>query len=357
MRRLLLAAACLSGVPLIAHAQPIQGLYVGGGGGLNILESEQIRGATAGGVNVPYSGGIDFKNGYLGLGSVGWAFGNGVRVELEGSYRYNQLAGAPSGSVAQSGHEQKYGAMANVLFDMDIGSRYVFPYVGAGAGYQWVRENDDLTLTNGSAHFSGTEGGFAYQAIGGAAFPIPGVVGLSVTAEYRFMGINGERSYDGTVSQGGVTTSASRKLSSNMNNSGLIGVRYAFNVPPPPSPAAPAPAAPAPVASRSYLVFFDWDRSDLSARARQIIAEAAHASTQVQDTRIEVDGHADRSGTPQDNQGLSQRRADAVAAELVRLGVAKTAITVQAFGDTRPLVQTAAGVREAQNRRVEIIMK
>jgi len=70
-----------------------------------------------------------------------------------------------------------------------------------------------------------------------------------------------------------------------------------------------------------------------------------------------VAGHADRSGTPQYNQGLSMRRAQAVAAELVRLGVKQQAIAISAFGDTRPLVPTAAGVREPQNRRVEIVLK
>ncbi len=104
-------------------------------------------------------------------------------------------------------------------------------------------------------------------------------------------------------------------------------------------------------------MFFDWDRADLTDRARQIIAEAAQASTRVQTTRIEVQGNADSSGTPAYNQGLSLRRAQAVAAELVRVGVSQAAIDIQAFGDTRPLVQTAAGVREPQNRRVAIILR
>ena len=119
--------------------------------------------------------------------------------------------------------------------------------------------------------------------------------------------------------------------------------------------AATALAAPAP--ARSYLVFFDWDRADLTDRARQIIAEAAQATTRVQVTRIEVAGHADTSGTPRYNQGLSQRRAQNVASELVRLGVPREAITVQAFGESRPLVPTADGVREPQNRRVEIVLR
>jgi OmpA-OmpF porin, OOP family len=104
-------------------------------------------------------------------------------------------------------------------------------------------------------------------------------------------------------------------------------------------------------------VFFDFDRADLTDRARQIIGEAAQNSRRVQSTRIEVAGHADRSGSPQYNQRLSQRRAEAVAAELVSQGVSRNEIMVQAFGETRPLVPTADGVREPQNRRVEIVLR
>ena len=68
-------------------------------------------------------------------------------------------------------------------------------------------------------------------------------------------------------------------------------------------------------------------------------------------------GHADRSGDAAYNQRLSQRRAEAVAAELVRDGVARGNISVQAFGESRPLVPTADNVREPQNRRVEIVLR
>ena len=119
---------------------------------------------------------------------------------------------------------------------------------------------------------------------------------------------------------------------------------------------APEPVA-APTVARTYLVFFDWDRADLTDRARQIIGEAADASRTVQTTRIEVQGHADRAGTPEYNMRLSRRRADTVAAELVRQGVARGIITIEAFGESRPLVPTADGVREPQNRRVEIILR
>ncbi len=114
---------------------------------------------------------------------------------------------------------------------------------------------------------------------------------------------------------------------------------------------------PAPQPARTYLVFFDWDRADLTARARQIVAEAAAASAHVQTTRIEVNGYTDLSGTATYNQRLSVRRAQSVAGELVRDGVPRGEIGIHGYGESNPLVQTKAGVREPQNRRVEIILR
>ena len=145
------------------------------------------------------------------------------------------------------------------------------------------------------------------------------------------------------------------QVGSSYNHSILVGLRYNFGVaPPPPPPPAPVPAqAPA----RSYLVFFDWDKATLTDRARQIIREAADNSTKVQYTRIEVNGYTDTSGTPKYNQGLSVRRAKAVQAELVKDGV-------PAERDHHPGLRRHAsagadrpGVREPQNRRVEIIIR
>ena len=187
--------------------------------------------------------------------------------------------------------------------------------------------------------------------------PIPSVRGLALTAEYRFFGV-GSRKYNVSTqaAAGAPVAFGTAKLGNDFNHSVMIGLRYNFGQPPPPPPPAPA-AVPAPAPARSYLVFFDWDKATLTDRARQIIKEAADNSTKVQYTRIEVNGYTDTSGTPQYNQGLSVRRAKAVQAELVKDGVPANAITIQGFGDTNLLVPTGPGVREPQNRRVEIIMK
>jgi outer membrane protein OmpA-like peptidoglycan-associated protein len=171
------------------------------------------------------------------------------------------------------------------------------------------------------------------------------------------MDILGGGKFDGTSNVGAGPEPASLKLHNQFDHDVVIGVRYAFNTP---APAAPAPApiaAPAPAPARSYLVFFDWDKADLTERAKSIVKEAADNSTRVQVTRIEVNGYTDTSGRPSYNRGLSVRRAKAVAGELVRDGVPENVIAIQGFGDTHLLVATGPGVREPQNRRVEIIIR
>ena len=70
-----------------------------------------------------------------------------------------------------------------------------------------------------------------------------------------------------------------------------------------------------------------------------------------------MNGYTDTSGTAAYNQRLSVRRAEAVAAELVRRGVPRNAISIQGFGETHLLVPAGPGVREPRNRRVEIILR
>jgi outer membrane protein OmpA-like peptidoglycan-associated protein len=366
--KMALLVGTVMAVPGLAHAQPVNGLYVGAGVGANILQNETVKSLTLPGRSQIGRGtNPKFTVGPVGVGSIGYGFGNGLRVELEGNYRENDLRSVGGFGTVQRGRSEKYGAMLNALYDFDLspyGISFVSPYLGVGAGYA----HQDLTGTRSSnggttitAH-SGTGGDqFAYQGIAGLAYPLYDLVpGLSLTAEYRFYATPQDQKYFVQYTPaGGPTTAGGRlKVSDDLNHSVMLGVRYAFNTAPPPPPPAPIVSpAPAPAPSRSYLVFFDWDRADLSARARQIVADAAANAARVQYTRIEVDGNADRSGTPQYNQGLSLRRAQTVAAELVKDGVQQSAINIQAFGDTRPLVPTAAGVREPQNRRVEIIIR
>jgi outer membrane protein OmpA-like peptidoglycan-associated protein len=120
--------------------------------------------------------------------------------------------------------------------------------------------------------------------------------------------------------------------------------------------APPVAAAPAPV-TRSFIVYFDINSASLTARARELVGEAAAAARSGGSARLEVNGHTDRTGTPPANLALSRRRAEAVASELRRQGIRREDISIIAHGESQPAVPTRDGVREPQNRRVEIIIR
>jgi len=348
LKKALLAATVLA-LPVAAQAQPVSGLYVGAGVGANYRDDNNSD--------------VKTNWGYAAVGSIGWGFGNGIRAEIEGNYRNNSIDRISAGSArafSSGGTIHQYGVMGNAFYDFNLGLNVagvgITPYLGVGAGYvvsDWrnVRGN----FPAGRLRIDDSSGNFAYQGIAGVAFGLGSVVpGLSLTAEYRFLGTL-EPNLGGTfTNNAGVRTGAGFE-GTNYNHSVLAGLRYAFNTPRPAAAIAAPAAAPAP--ARTFLVFFDWDRADLTDRARQIIAEAATNARSVRSTRIEVSGHADRTGTAVYNQRLSVRRAEAVAAELVRRGIARNEMTIQGFGFDRPLVPTAVGVREPQNRRVEIVLR
>ncbi len=358
-RKVLLAATIIS-LPLGAQAQQATGFYLGGGIGLSWLQDTTIDLRVPGAAPGTNSANASFRWEPAFVVSLGYAYGNGFRAELEFSHRLNDVDringfGIDNKSARHIGRVRTFGFMVNALYDIDLGpGAFMVPYVGVGAGY--LRQDYDNVQQAAAAplqitQLTGGEWTFGYQAIIGAAFPVPQIgTGLSLTAEYRFTG-----SLD-LNTDGYRWTAAGRQRGdagvSNANHALFVGFRQSFG-------AAPAPAAPAvaPAPARTFLVFFDFDRADLTDRARQIIGEAAQSAQRTGTTRIEVSGHADRSGTPQYNQRLSERRAQAVAAELERRGVPRSAMAIQAFGESRPLVPTADGVREPQNRRVEIVLR
>jgi len=358
----ILLACFLLAAPAMATAQPVQGLHFSTGFGLHIPQDPGVSALS------PSLGTgrltLNEAYGFSALASLGYGLGNGFRFEVEGNIARSgirQLTGTPFPTASDQGVARNWGVMANAIFDMDVGSAWVYPYLGVGAGYQWTTINNFAVAQVGGPlglNISDTAGGFAWQAIVGASFPIPRLPGLSATVDYRFMDILGGEKFYGTQTVAGASSPAGIKLRNQFSHDLIFGVRYAFNAPPPPMPPT-ASTAPAPVAaaSRTYLVYFDWDRATLTDRARQIIREAAENSTRIQHTRIEVSGYTDSSGAPENNQALSIRRAQAVAGELVRNGVPRDAIAAQGFGESNPLVPAGPNAREAQNRRVEIIIR
>lgn len=355
-RVLTLAAVAGFGLFRTAHASdPMEGFYVGAGAGLNLVPQSDVTVEPLPGQK-SLRDALSWDPGAVGVLSMGYGVGNGLRLELEGDFRFNEQ-GHDRGSG--DGQRLQYGTMANVLFDIDVGLDWMLPYIGIGGGWQESNlRHTGVLASYGSgvvpANVNQTLAGLAYQAIVGAAFPIQTIPGLSITAEYRYLALANARNYRANTAEGPTRVHATNDAEHSM----LLGLRYALETP------ESAPVTPPPLARpveqmpmvRTYLVFFDWDRADLSQRARDIIAEAVRNSAHIPHTRIEVTGHADSSGTEIYNQQLSLRRARAVTAELQLRGVPADIIVVHAVGDTRPLLPTAAGVREPQNRVVEIVL-
>lgn len=119
----------------------------------------------------------------------------------------------------------------------------------------------------------------------------------------------------------------------------------------PQPPVAEAPCLPGP-----YIVFFDWDSSMISPDAATILDSTVSSTAGCGGAAIRIDGYTDRSGSDRYNMGLSTRRADAVRDYLVSHGTTAN-LSTQAFGESNPRVPTADGVRELQNRCVEITVE
>jgi OOP family OmpA-OmpF porin len=119
----------------------------------------------------------------------------------------------------------------------------------------------------------------------------------------------------------------------------------------------PPAAAPPPPPVRNFLVFFDFDKSTLTPRALDIVKEAARIAKSGQSAKVTCTGHTDTVGPARYNMALSLRRASAVKDALVREGVPAGTISVLGRGEESLLVPTKEGVREPQNRRVEILVQ
>lgn len=339
--------------PFAAKAESQPGWYVGGGA----LLPYQVEGdATLAGVKNK----VDYDAGWGLTGSVGYGFDFGLRTEAELVYRHSDVEGVTgTGSGANDGggiHNRA--VMVNALYDFDFGSRFT-PYAGAGIGLSFV-DADNMRDIDGET-LDKTKAAFAYQGIVGFEVDLDGP--WSFTGDYRYF----------ATPDVDVKSSAGTKAKvENASHNIMLGVRYTFMepkapvakpLPPQPAPTpAPvvAPKAAAPVVApipQTYMVFFDWDKATLTPEAKRIVASAAADFQKGKNVRIVVTGHADTSGPKDYNIKLSQRRADAVKKEFVSQGVSADALVTRGAGENELRVPTSDGVREAQNRRAEIVFK
>ncbi|MFC1673102.1 OmpA family protein [Pseudomonadota bacterium] len=302
---------------------------------------------------------VKFDNGNMGSLFLGYDYASPWRGEVELSRR---AAGLKSvAGTAASGEWLATSLMANAIYDFDINAP-VTPYLGLGAGFS--RVEFDNASPFGASSINDTDTAMALQGIAGVSYAVAD--NLNLFADYRYF----------TARDVDMRTVAGTSASFDANtHSVMVGLRFDFGAPkaqprpqPQPTPvAAPAPApepapAPQPVAAqtpdlpRNYIVFFDWDKADITPEAAAIIQAAASNADDMNVVRLNLTGHADRSGPQGYNLKLSKKRGDAVREAFAALGFQPGEISVVAKGETDPLVATDDGVREPQNRRVEIVL-
>jgi outer membrane protein OmpA-like peptidoglycan-associated protein/opacity protein-like surface antigen len=403
MRKLAIVVALSSTVLATPALARNSAWYVGGDFGATIVEDIGLDYGI--GPVIPGAGGnsqigLNHDYGYDAALFVGYDLGM-FRIEAEVAYKRARvddietsvrlpgagpfgvpLGGAitPDISPAGGGRTSALSFMINGMLDFgdDDG---VSGFVGGGVGVARVDYNNIRAFSNQSAVVDDSDTRFAWQVVAGLRQAISDNV--DITVRYRFFNADNIR----TVDFRGLE-SESRFRSHSL----LGGITFNFGAPPPPPPPPPpcpdgwsrdasgvcvAPVVPpppppptkncpngsviletetcpAPTPIGPFIVFFDWDKDEITPAAAAILDNAAAAYQQTGSASVTLAGHADRSGSDAYNVGLSQRRANNVRAYLAGRGVPDGSITTEAFGESRPLVDTADGVREPQNRRVEI---
>ncbi len=351
------ALAFALALPLLASAPVLaagEGVYLGLGAGVSFPQDSDVTGT---GVNAT----ADLDTGYSIIGAVGNSYRNGLRGEFELGYRGLDV-GSVSGASA-SGDVNVFSFMINGYYDFKNKTKWT-PYLGVGLGGANISA-DAVTPVSGSS-LDDSDLVFAYQGMAGLSYQVSDQ--LSLFSDYRYFATADP---DFTLSNG---TAVDSEFS---DHRVMFGLRWHFGAPKPmakpmmpvkeaapmPKPMPMAKAEPAPMPKpklsipRTFIVFFDWNKSNLTKEAQSIVDSAAAFAKQGKIARIVATGHADRSGTVKYNLGLSKRRAEAVKKALVQLGITSNEIATVWKGEAEPLVQTKDGVREPQNRRVEIVLK
>ena len=244
-----------------------------------------------------------------------------------------------------SGSRQSNAFLANLIYEMDFGWP-VKPHIGAGIGGAYL--TDKASAPGLGTFFNSNTWEIGYQGIGGLRYDV--TPNIAVDLDYRYFATT-----DATFHVPGA--GATYKTGYSTHNV-MASIVYRLGPPAPPPPVAAPP--PRRRRRRSSNGACSWSSSigtntTITPDGMRIIEQAAAAYRAGTPVQIQVTGYTDRSGSPGYNQRLSERRAAAVADALARLGVPRNDMAVSGRGENDNRVPTADGVREPQNRRVEIV--
>jgi OmpA-OmpF porin, OOP family len=349
---ILLGAATLALAPA-ALAEPNTGWYLGLEGGVNRTSDTDADFVTDS-IVPPVSGPatLTFDDGWAAFGTAGYAFPGNWRVEAELGYRQNNIdAVTPTfldGPSSNRGKLKTASVMGNLIYDIHMSPRFKAS-LGAGAGAVHREFNDGFLVRDHDTKF-------AYQGIAGLSYAIS--PGTELTMNYRYLRSDGGEFHE----QNGLVRDA--YVTDDMDDQAItIGMRFDLH----PDSVREAPMAPLvqaepepmretapPPAPRQFLVFFGFNKSNLTSDAQGVVSTAADTAKQMGSAQLIIVGHTDTSGSDTYNQNLSERRAATVRAALASQGIDDSKISTSGRGETSLLVQSGDGVKEPQNRRATI---
>lgn len=294
---------------------------------------------------------LDTDIGWAALATVGYAYDNGWRVEMEGGYRhneFNELVSAGGIAAPADGSLGQYTLMANVLYDFPSASGVTFT-LGGGVGADYAR-------FDGSSFLQPVEDdqvSLAFQAIAGLSYQMNSW--LDVVLNYRYMYVTDfEFAEADALVPGNTNHLNTEDLQSHTLTMGLRFGSHKSDAPPVVKSAPPPPPPPAAQVARQYVIYFGFNKCAITAEADAVLTEAAGASRTLGSVGISIVGHTDTVGSRGANQKLSECRADAAKSNLVTKGISAGQIRTSGAGETQLLVQTADRVKEPQNRRATI---
>jgi outer membrane protein OmpA-like peptidoglycan-associated protein len=290
---------------------------------------------------------LHFDGGMALLGTAGYALSDSNwRLEGEVGYRQNEAPAVFASFLTTSRGGTRvittlttpelveYTYMANAVYDFRFsGEKFGFS-LGAGIGM------DNARLDLGGTGLTFEDWSVAAQGIAGATYRLGNHWDL--TANYRYL-VTAPTKFD--LASAGIEENIRK-------HTFTIGLRYGYNEPP--VEAAPPPPPPPP--PKQFIVFFGFNKCNITAEADAVLSEAAAAAKSSGAAAVRVVGHTDTSGSNAYNQKLSECRANAVKTNLVGKGIGEGAISTSGKGEGELMVQTGDGVKEPQNRRATVDM-
>ena len=306
-------------------------------------------GQTNDDVGPPVSGTIetDGKTGYALGGALGYMFSRNFAIEGEVAYTKADPKSAslvsgpfsPLGPFDATGTTSVTTGMVNLILGFPMGEHWR-PYIGAGAGI--ARFSAGNVMAGPLGPLDGDDYGLGLQAIAGIDFALSESVSLG--ARYKYLRVSGISIKDPV----GVVNDIEAPF--NLAEAVLTFHLGHAAEPPAPAPVVAPPMAPPPPPAH-FIIFFGFNKCNITAEADSVLSEAASAAKSMGSASVTIVGHTDTVGSPKYNQRLSECRANAAASNLVGKGVPQGAISASGKGETELMVQTGDGVKEPQNRR------